>query len=58
MNGGHLRRTSRASLLPAIAVAAAAVVAVVALANKMARTAWALAAHGRTYQKNYGAQAA
>jgi transposase len=33
-------------------------VAVVALANKMARTAWALAAHGRTYQKNYGAQAA
>lgn len=33
-------------------------VAVVALANKMARTAWALAAHGRTYQGNYGAQAA
>lgn len=33
-------------------------VAVVALANKMARTAWALAAHGRTYQQNYGAQAA
>lgn len=33
-------------------------VAVVALANKMARTAWALAAHGRTYQENYGAQAA
>jgi transposase len=32
-------------------------VAVVALANKMARTAWALAAHGRTYQENYGAQA-
>jgi transposase len=33
-------------------------VAVVALANKMARIAWALAAHGRTYQQNYGAQAA
>ena len=33
-------------------------VAVVALANKMARTAWALAAHGRSYQQNYGAQAA
>lgn len=33
-------------------------VAVVALANKMARTAWALAAHGRTYQEHYGAQAA
>lgn len=33
-------------------------VAVVALANKMARTAWALAAHGRAYQDNYGAQAA
>ena len=33
-------------------------VAVVALANKMARTAWALSAHGRTYQHNYGAQAA
>jgi transposase len=32
-------------------------VAVVALANKMARTAWALAAHERTYQENYGAQA-
>lgn len=32
-------------------------VAVVALANKMARTAWALAAHGRTYQQDYGAQA-
>ena len=30
-------------------------VAVVALANKMARTAWALAAHGRSYQENYGA---
>jgi transposase len=33
-------------------------VAVVALANKMARTAWALAAHGRSYQENYVAQAA
>jgi len=33
-------------------------VAVVALANKMARTAWALAAHGRSYQEHYAAQAA
>lgn len=33
-------------------------VAVVALANKMARTAWALAAHGRSYQENYAVQAA
>jgi transposase len=34
-------------------------VAVVALANKMARTAWALAAHGRSYQQqHYAAQAA
>jgi transposase len=33
-------------------------VAVVALANKMARTAWGLAAHGRSYQEDYGAQAA
>lgn len=32
-------------------------VAVVALANKMARTAWALAAHGRSYQHNYAVQA-
>jgi transposase len=29
-------------------------VVVVALANKMARTIWALLAHGRTYQKGYG----
>jgi transposase len=28
-------------------------VAVVALANKMARTAWALMAHGRTYQRDW-----
>lgn len=33
-------------------------VAVVALANKMARTAWALAAHARTYQEHYDVQAA
>ena len=33
-------------------------VAVVALANKMARTIWALLAHDRTYQKNYVARAA
>lgn len=33
-------------------------VAVVALANKMARTIWALLAHGRTYQSGYAAHAA
>lgn len=33
-------------------------VAVVALANKMARTMWALLAHDRTYQKDYVARAA
>lgn len=32
--------------------------AVVALANKMARTIWALLAHERRYQRNYAAQAA
>jgi transposase len=32
--------------------------AVVALANKMARTIWALLAHERTYQRHYAAQAA
>lgn len=32
--------------------------AVVALANKMARTIWALLAHNRTYQKGYAANAA
>jgi transposase len=31
-------------------------VAVVALANKMARTAWALVAHGRSYDKNWQSQ--
>lgn len=31
---------------------------VVALANKMARTIWALLAHERTYQKGYAANAA
>ena len=30
-------------------------VATVALANKMARTAWALLANDRTYQNNYAA---
>jgi hypothetical protein len=28
-------------------------VAVVALANKMARTAWAIVAHGRAYQRDW-----
>lgn len=32
-------------------------VAIVAMANKMARTAWALLAHGREYQKGYVSQA-
>lgn len=32
-------------------------VAVVAMANKMARTAWAILAHGREYQKGYVSQA-
>lgn len=32
--------------------------AVVALANKTARTIWALLAHDRVYQKGYGAKAA
>ncbi len=29
-------------------------VAAVALANKLARIAWAMLAHGRAYQPNYG----
>ena len=33
-------------------------VAVVALANKMARTIWALLAHERTYQKGFASRAA
>ncbi len=33
-------------------------VAVVALANKMARTIWALLAHERTYQKDFVSQPA
>ena len=33
-------------------------VVVVALANKMARTIWALLAHARTYQPGYAVQAA
>lgn len=33
-------------------------VAVVALANKMARTIWAPLAHDRTYEKGYVARAA
>jgi len=33
--------------------AAAANVAAVAVAHKMARTAWAILAHGRIYEKDY-----
>jgi transposase len=33
-------------------------VAVMALANKLARTTWAMAAHGTSYQENYARQAA
>jgi len=55
----HQRRAKRLSpWLSALLERRPLNVAVVALANKMARTAWALAAHGRSYQENYGAQAA
>jgi transposase len=55
----HQRRAKRLSpWLSALLQRRPLNVAVVALANKMARTAWALAAHGRSYQENYGAQAA
>jgi transposase len=55
----HQRRAKRLSpWLSALLERRPLNVAVVALANKMARTAWALAAHGRAYQENYGAQAA
>jgi transposase len=55
----HQRRAKRLSpWLSALLERRPLNVAVVALANKMARTAWALAAHGRSYQRNYGAQAA
>ncbi len=55
----HRRKAGRLSpWLAALLVRRPVNVAVVALANKMARTAWALAAHGRSYQENYGAQAA
>ena len=55
----HRRRTKRLSpWLSALLERRPLNVAVVALAHKMARTAWALAAHERTYQENYGAQAA
>jgi transposase len=55
----HQRRAKRLSpWLSALLGRRPLNVAVVALANKMARTAWALAAHQRTYQEHYGAQAA
>jgi transposase len=55
----HQRRAKRLSpWLRALLERRPLNVAVVALANKMARIAWALAAHGRSYQQNYGAQAA
>lgn len=53
------RKTGRLSpWLKALLERRPANVAVVALANKMARTAWALAAHGRAYQHTTHAQAA
>ncbi len=55
----HQRRAKRLSpWLAALLKRRPLNVAVVALANKMARTAWALAAHRRSYQENYAAQAA
>ncbi len=55
----HQRRTQRLSpWLRGLLERRPFNVAVVALANKMARTAWALAAHGRSYRENYAAQAA
>lgn len=55
----HQRRAQRLSpWLKGLLERRALNVAVVALANKMARTAWALAAHGRSYQENYAARAA
>lgn len=55
----HQRRAKRLSpWLNALLERRPLNVAVVALANKMARTAWALAAHAQAYQRDYGAQAA
>ena len=55
----HQRRAKRLSLwLSGLLERRPFNVTVAALANKMARTAWALAAHERAYQTNYGAQAA
>jgi transposase len=55
----HQRRTKRLSpWLSRLLERRPLNVAVVALANKMARTAWALAAHGRSYQEDYAARAA
>jgi transposase len=55
----HQRRAKRLSpWLKALLERRPLNVAVVALANKMARTAWALAAHAQAYQRDYGAQAA
>ena len=55
----HQRRAKRLSpWLKALLERRPMNVAVVALANKMARTAWALAAHARSFQQDYAAQAA
>jgi transposase len=55
----HQRRANRLSpWLKSLLARRPFNVAVVALANKMARSAWALAAHARMYQGHYGVQAA
>jgi transposase len=54
----HQRRAKRLSpWLKALLQRRPFNVAVVALANKIARTAWALAAHGRLYEQNYAVKA-
>jgi transposase len=55
----HQRKAGRlSSWLAALLVRRPFNVAVMALANKLARTAWAIAAHGNSYQENYVRQVA